>query len=375
MSAKVVEKPKGSGKWGVRICKNGLEKYKRTPTRAEAERQAKLINVQIARVDLGLAPPVKKSAPTLIHYAALWLETYIKPPMRSVGTYARYRGLLENYLLPAMGRRHIDEFKRATIRDGLLAIYHGDNKPSQSLIEGMIAVLSGIFGMALDSEMISVNPVSEIGRSLRLPKEQKKEILPFTGDESEAILTVLEKRYPDTYPLFLTLFTTGMRLGEACGLQWGDINFHTRQIRVQRTATHQTVHDTKTNSARMVDMSNGLTDVLTSLKEEADGEEKKTGEERPFCFHQDGRLQAQRTLLRYFSKAQAEAGINRRRIHDIRHTYASRLLSAGESIVYVSRQLGHKNIQMTVDVYTHWIPSGEGRPANMLDRPDKPKTS
>ncbi|MBV5328070.1 MAG: site-specific integrase [Chlorobium sp.] len=369
MSAKVVEKPKGSGKWGVRICKNELQKYQRTSTKAEAERLAKMINTQLARVDLGLVPAAPKILPTFAQYTAIWLETYIKPPMRSQRTYSKYRGLLDNYLIPAIGKKTLEIFRRATIRDTLLNIYNSDKKPSRSLLDTMIAVLSGVFAFAVDSELISVNPVADIGRSLRLPREMKKKVEPFTGDESEAILATLEGCSPAYYPLFLTLFTTGMRVGEACGLQWNDVNFKDRIITVQRTTTHQTVHNTtKTHAARMVDMSKGLSEMLKKLRSSTEEEELAAGVNRPYCFHKAGALLAHSTLRRVFGKALSVAAVNTRRIHDIRHTYASRLLSAGESIVYVSRQLGHKNIQMTVDIYTHWIPSGEERPSDMLDR-------
>jgi len=260
-------------------------------------------------------------------------------------------------------------FRRATIRDSLLSIYNSDTKPSRSLLDTMIAVLSGVFAFALDSELTAVNPVADIGRSLRLPKQMKKDVEPFTAEESEAVLAAIERNFSDYYPLFLTLFTTGMRVGEACGIQWGDVNFNTRKIKVQRTATHQTVHETtKTHAARMVDMSKGLSCMLQQLKSASEQEELATGVKRPFCFHRAGALLSHTTLRRVFAKSLSQAGVPSRRIHDIRHSYASRLLSAGESIVYVSRQLGHKNFQMTVDIYTHWIPSGEDRPSDMLDR-------
>lgn len=365
MSAKVVEKPKNSGKWGVRICKDGGESYRRTASKAAAEKLAGLINIELVRVELGLTPKQAAPQPTLATYAALWLDTYIKPPMRSAGTYSKYRGLLDNHLLPALGRKRLESFRRATIRDALLAIYNGPGQPSQSLIEVMTAVLSGIFAMAVDSELIAANPVADIGRSLRLPREMKKEFTPFSGAEVERVLTAIEQHYPASYPLFLTLFMTGMRLGEAIALQWHDINFRTRQIRIERTASHQVVHTTtKTHAARMVDMNNSLTMALTALKAAADPA-------AAYCFEQGGQLPAQCSMLRWFSKAQQLAGVNRRRIHDIRHTYASRLLSAGESPVYVSRQLGHKNFQITVDTYTKWIPSEDGQPVSLLERPPK----
>ena len=62
------------------------------------------------------------------------------------------------------------------------------------------------------------------------------------------------------------------------------------------------------------------------------------------------------------------------RIHDIRHTYASLLLSQGESPVYVKEQLGHQSIQITVDIYGHLIPSNNRGAANRLDTPQPAAT-
>jgi integrase len=62
-----------------------------------------------------------------------------------------------------------------------------------------------------------------------------------------------------------------------------------------------------------------------------------------------------------------KAGIRKIRIHDLRHTYASLLLSKGESPAYVKEQLGHHSIQMTVDIYGHLIPSSNRQAVNKLD--------
>jgi len=55
-------------------------------------------------------------------------------------------------------------------------VYNSDKLPSRSLLDAMITVLSGVFAFAVDSELISVNPVADIGRSLRLPREMKKRL-------------------------------------------------------------------------------------------------------------------------------------------------------------------------------------------------------
>ncbi|HSQ85753.1 MAG TPA: site-specific integrase, partial [Desulfobacterales bacterium] len=69
-----------------------------------------------------------------------------------------------------------------------------------------------------------------------------------------------------------------------------------------------------------------------------------------------------------------KAGIREMRLHDIRHTFASLLLSNGESPVYVKEQLGHSSIQITVDIYGHLIPSSNRGAVNQLDNPQLPAT-
>jgi integrase len=68
-----------------------------------------------------------------------------------------------------------------------------------------------------------------------------------------------------------------------------------------------------------------------------------------------------------FKRLLAKAGLREIRVHDIRHTFASLLLSKGASVVYVKEQLGHSSIQMTVDIYGHLIPGSNRHLVNGLD--------
>lgn len=77
----------------------------------------------------------------------------------------------------------------------------------------------------------------------------------------------------------------------------------------------------------------------------------------------------QNFIRRVYKKILAKAGIREMRLHDIRHTYASILLSRGESPVYVKEQMGHSSIQMTVDIYGHLIPSSNRGAVNQFDSP------
>lgn len=75
----------------------------------------------------------------------------------------------------------------------------------------------------------------------------------------------------------------------------------------------------------------------------------------------------QNYIRRVYKRILNKAGIRDMRLHDIRHTYASLLLSYGQSPVYVKEQLGHSSIQMTVDIYGHLIPSSNRGAVNQLD--------
>ena len=75
----------------------------------------------------------------------------------------------------------------------------------------------------------------------------------------------------------------------------------------------------------------------------------------------------QNYIREVFKRILRKAGIREMRLHDIRHTFASLLLSNGESPVYVKEQLGHSSIQMTVDIYGHLIPGSNRGAVNKLD--------
>jgi integrase len=74
-------------------------------------------------------------------------------------------------------------------------------------------------------------------------------------------------------------------------------------------------------------------------------------------------------IRKVYLKILAKAGLRARRIHDLRPTFASLLIQQGEPIVYVQKQMGHKSIQVTVDVYGKWEPGGNREAIDRLDCP------
>ena len=126
---------------------------------------------------------------------------------------------------------------------------------------------------------------------------------------------------------------------------------------------------TKTRKSRRVDMSDQLLEEMRSLqtKRKREALAAGTAEIVETVFHTDGVPTSQNTIRNIWKRLLKKAELRNMRFHDIRHTYASLLLSRGESPVYVKEQLGHSSIQMTVDIYGHLIPGGNRQAVNALD--------
>ena len=158
-------------------------------------------------------------------------------------------------------------------------------------------------------------------------------------------------------------------MGELLGLKWGDIDWNQKFIKVERSYKRGRFDKTKTGRVRRVDMSDQLIFSLKLLLTARKREALKLGMGEPveIIFHRNGKPMEQNYIRRVFKRVLKKAGIREMRLHDTRHTFASLLLSQGESPVYVKEQLGHSSIQMTVDIYGHLIPSSNRGAVNRLD--------
>lgn len=123
------------------------------------------------------------------------------------------------------------------------------------------------------------------------------------------------------------------------------------------------------SECRRVDISDQLASVLQTLRIRQYETSLAAGQPMPewvFVNSAGGMVDYSRfnkAWKRIFKKAK----VTYRKPHNLRHTYASNLLSSGESILYVSKQLGHKSPKTTLDVYSKWIPEERQAPANKLD--------
>lgn len=359
-------KERVKGEWWVFINHRGKRKAKKIgKNKSAALEVAKKIEARLTLGELDIDEE-KKEIPTFKEYSELWLSSYVKP-LRRESSYERYRDVLKGYVYPVIGNTAIDEIKRVNIRDLLLALHaKGLSKATVSFIKN---VISGPMTYAMDAELIPANPTTGLIKSLHMEQDRREHVSPLTKEEVNLFLKTCAEHIGEHYPFFLCAFRTGARLGELLALQWGDVDWNGKFIEVKRSYKRGRLSPTKTGKARRVDMSNQLIEALQGLLtvRKREGLEMGLGEVVEGMFYRQGKPMEQNHIRRVFKRILRKAGLRDIRFHDIRHTYASLLLSDGASLVYVKEQMGHSSIEMTVDIYGHLIPSSNRDAVNRLD--------
>lgn len=253
-----------------------------------------------------------------------------------------YESGIYHHLIPAFGELRLSDLDAARIRQFIsgLAI-------SNQRINNVLIPLRGICDDAFADELIDRNPFERIGG---LPREDK-EVDPFTREEIEAILNACEGQVLN---LLTFGFFTGLRTSELIALRWKDVSSDSASIYVHHTRTRVETRDrTKTSAGvRQVKLLPHARTALQRQRAFTHGQDyvfanPRTGEP----WKHDGPVRKTAWI-----PALVRAGVRYRKPYAMRHTYASLLLSAGESPMWVAQQMGHKDWGMIRKVYGRWIP-------------------
>jgi len=212
-----------------------------------------------------------------------------------------------------------------------------------------------------------------VAESVTPPQRNKREIKTWTQKQVNRFLEEAKKEW--LYPLFFVAIATGLRRGELLGLKWGDVNLDqgTLSIRrtVQRTDAGLVVREqTKTDySRRIVSISPTTVDLLSKHRRKQAEQLKSLGKKSDFVFTNTvGNILEPRKVNQVFDRVIRRAGLPKIRFHDLRHTHATLLLQQGIHPKIVSERLGHANISVTMDIYSHVIPSMQQKAAKMFDQ-------
>lgn len=227
--------------------------------------------------------------------------------------------------------------------------------------------------LAVDDELIDSNPIA--GFKYRVLEEFKDDFVdPLSRDEATKLLTCLSGQYKNLVQFALW---TGLRTSELIAVQWGDIDFNRGTIMIQRAMTQASKKDeiTKTRTGtREVKLLGPALEALVSQKaftllsgkhiflNELNG--------KPF----DGDQQ----IWHAWKRALLKAGIRYRNPYQTRHTFASWMLSAGEPLAWISKQMGHASITTTTKHYARFLddsqPDAGNKAVNLFSKKTDIKT-
>ncbi len=375
MGVAVRQKVKGCGNpWYIFIHNERKIRSKKIGDKKSAEAVAAKLRKKLLAGRLKLDDG-KANTPRFGQYAQHYLRTFSQ--IVKCNTLRGYEKLLAKHLLPVWGNRRLGDIKRADVRRLIR------EKQAKGLRNGTIMniknVVSAIFSLAVEREVVPTNPATNVRKYLPRP-EQKKDITVLTREQVSDLLGLVQRAYPEHYPLLLCSFRTGMRMGELAGLAWDDIDFGANLIQVRRSYSHGHFSSPKSRKSRYIDMSDQLRQTLLVhrgfLVQKFGGTipvvELKKGFKPDrirlvFPTQTGGPLDGDNIRKRVFYRLLEKADIRRIRFHDIRHTFASLLLQQGESLHYVKEQMGHASIQTTVDIYGHIVPGSNRKAVNRLD--------
>ncbi len=298
-----------------------------------------------------VTPPYEDKEWTLDAMAEVYWTLKKGSKMRE-HTLQRNKAHYYNHVSPFFGSREI-----STILPMELEQWQNDllQKYKASTVQKYRSVLYSILDKAVDNDIIQKNPLAKVTApkvmiDLKPSLEEKAD--PFTEDEMQLILdhANMYKRNHYLRNFILLMFATGMRPGEITALKWSDICFDKKTIQVSRTRIRGKDGPPKTEASyRVVDMLPLAEEALRDQYEHTKNYEYVfiSSEKKPFYSHDVVGVNFQRILKK--------TGIKVRVLYNLRHTYASHMIRNGVDIVYISKQLGHENPNITLTIYTRFI--------------------
>lgn len=267
--------------------------------------------------------------------------------------------LYRNYTKVHLGeikRKVAKDLKKRDIENLILEIKR--KGLSNKTINAIITFLMSVLNYAVESGYLKSNPVPKIKK---LP-QVKPQMHYLNEKQLEVFLKLAKETDARFYPFFAAAVFTGMRRGELLGLEWADVDFKRAKIRVNKQYYKGVKQSTKTNRERVIDIPPNLLEILREHKRDTKVLSKLVFPNlsgQPIHAYYMEEKHFHPLVERCNEVLDEENQIEKLRFHDLRHSYASYLLSSGVPVRYVQEQLGHASAKMTLDVYTSVMPSAK----------------
>ncbi|MGX3046004.1 tyrosine-type recombinase/integrase [Helicobacter sp. T3_23-1056] len=305
---------------------------------------------------------------SLENYAKKFLDSAKTLKKSSQNTYQTSINVLKRYFdfrknLASFSTEDVERFYAKLNAEGL----------SANRAKRLKAIANAIFERAFCEGKIPKNPFASLLKKRLSNLRDKKECEPFSLSEIKDILSACDeleksdKRFFWFKPACVLAFFSGLRSGELLALRWENIDFFSGKIYVKSTINRFGITLPKTKSSlREVDLLPVVAKELGNFARAKFGTDEPKGflfvdfANKPFINTAGEFGELWRSTLSY-------AGLSLRRFYNTRHTFASVMISKGENIMWVSKMLGHKNANITLNTYARFIDDGAERAKFLRD--------
>jgi integrase len=288
-----------------------------------------------------------------------WMSEYIVPNRRQM-TKERYERAIKTHILPDLGAiqsvdltpKHLQSLEAKLSKQGM----------APAGVKLIHNIISGALKYALRMEVVWRN----VAQAVTPPNLDAEEVEPPNIDGVKKILEYAEAEGHSLFPCIHLIAYTGMRRGEALGLRWQDVNFEAGAIDIAQSLSRSVekgliFQAPKTKSGRrVIDLDDDTVAVLRAhqgkqllYKTELNGAFEENGLVFP---NQLGGPLNPLAVTRAYQSYAKRLGITGAKIHDLRHFHASVMLQSGQTLLLVSKRLGHASVATTGDIYGHLLP-------------------
>lgn len=340
------------------------ERLKLKPTtanlkRAELHRAAILHAISVGTFDYGVTFP---DSPRRFkfseekgdgHFLEDWLQTWLdrQKPHVKTSTWDGYRKIVYNVLIPEIGKIYLSDLRRNHVRKMCDKMTSVTNKR----LSNIQSVLRSSLQDALDDDILDANPLYGWRYKRAEAPKPKDHVDPFNKEEQANIIKACKDRLIKN--LFQVALWSGLRTNELVALDWDDIDFKRGVIKVWKGKTQaaKVAETPKTKrSVREVKILQPARKALLDQKKLTFSANKNSA---VFINPNTGEAWTGDQQIRNAWMPILEiANVRYRNPYQTRHTYASMMLSAGETPVWLAGQMGHTDVNMIYKIYARWIP-------------------
>ncbi|WP_161555111.1 tyrosine-type recombinase/integrase [Brevibacillus sp. VP] len=322
----------------------------------EAEREARV------SWDRGLY--IDPSKMTYGEYVTTWLEN--KQDLSEQSRYTN-EGHLRTHIIPAIGNIPIQKISVINIEQFIKVLQ--EKGLASGTVKKIFNLVNTSLNAAAKKELINRNPIDLMDTK---PRVEKKQINYWSKEEVKSFLGSCEHRLK---VLFILAIYTGMRRGEILGLRWKDVDFDNGQIRIRQIlAFGQKIKDGAKTSAgnRSISVPPYVLSELKKhrtmiIQEKWNAKNDYIDNDLVIC-DEFGKSLNLGNFHNFWVKILEKSNVRYIRFHDLRHTCASLLLSAGTHPKIVQEMLGHSSIKVTLDLYSHMTPNLQSDAVKALEQ-------